>query len=262
MEIHKPKAAHSWREFSIEIGTIICGILIALGLEQAVEWFHWQRLANEAETHLAAGLQEDVALSADWLMVQPCMSSRLRGLADELAKPGPSWEANRQPARADLQKNFPLPVVVGGFTRIMSHVAWDTALGSGVLNHLPRERVQTYDEVYRMAAFMRDRQPALRVAAARLAPLGYDRRLSDAERTAFISEIGEVAGLEEGMFNSAGQIIRDAGAMGIEPSDKVLAWEFDTERQRWGECVQRLRLPAADAAPALHGRGAARPWQP
>ena len=35
MEIHRPKAAHSVREFLIEIGTIVCGILIALGLEQA-----------------------------------------------------------------------------------------------------------------------------------------------------------------------------------------------------------------------------------
>ena len=26
MEIHKPKAAHSWREFAVEIGTIVCGI--------------------------------------------------------------------------------------------------------------------------------------------------------------------------------------------------------------------------------------------
>jgi hypothetical protein len=34
MDIHSPKAAHSIREFLIEIGTIICGILIALGLER------------------------------------------------------------------------------------------------------------------------------------------------------------------------------------------------------------------------------------
>ena len=41
MDIHRPKAAHSIREFLIEIGTIICGILIALGLEQGIEWLHW-----------------------------------------------------------------------------------------------------------------------------------------------------------------------------------------------------------------------------
>ena len=32
MDIHRPHAAHSWREFAIEIGTIVLGILIALGL--------------------------------------------------------------------------------------------------------------------------------------------------------------------------------------------------------------------------------------
>ena len=37
MEIHKPKAAHSWREFLVEIGTIVIGILIALGLEQEMQ---------------------------------------------------------------------------------------------------------------------------------------------------------------------------------------------------------------------------------
>jgi hypothetical protein len=40
VDIHKPKAAHNGREFAIEIATIICGIVIALGLEQLVEALH------------------------------------------------------------------------------------------------------------------------------------------------------------------------------------------------------------------------------
>jgi len=36
----KQKAAHSWREFLIHIATIAIGLLLALGLEQAVEHFH------------------------------------------------------------------------------------------------------------------------------------------------------------------------------------------------------------------------------
>ena len=48
MEIHKPKAAHSIRQLITEIGTIICGILIALGLEQAVEVGHRQHEVQEA----------------------------------------------------------------------------------------------------------------------------------------------------------------------------------------------------------------------
>ena len=36
MDIHKPHAAKNWREFAVEIGTIVVGILIALGLEQVI----------------------------------------------------------------------------------------------------------------------------------------------------------------------------------------------------------------------------------
>jgi hypothetical protein len=37
MDIHKPKPIHNFREFLSEIGVIVCGVLIALILEQAVE---------------------------------------------------------------------------------------------------------------------------------------------------------------------------------------------------------------------------------
>ena len=57
MDIHKPKAAHSWREFLIEIGTIICGILIALGLEQAVEVVHRNAEVREARELLRDDLK-------------------------------------------------------------------------------------------------------------------------------------------------------------------------------------------------------------
>jgi len=56
MEIHKPKPMHSLREFLTEIGTIICGILIAIGLEQGIEWMHRQ----EAVTAAREALREEV----------------------------------------------------------------------------------------------------------------------------------------------------------------------------------------------------------
>ena len=43
MEIHRPKAVHSWRELLKEIGIIVIGVVIALGAEQAVESLHWMR---------------------------------------------------------------------------------------------------------------------------------------------------------------------------------------------------------------------------
>ena len=51
MDIHKPKAAHSLREFLIEIGTIVVGVLIALAAEQTVQTMHERRAATEAREH-------------------------------------------------------------------------------------------------------------------------------------------------------------------------------------------------------------------
>jgi hypothetical protein len=40
MDVHKPKRWHGWREFAKEVGTIVLGVLIAIGLEQTVEALH------------------------------------------------------------------------------------------------------------------------------------------------------------------------------------------------------------------------------
>jgi len=50
---HPPhKSDHTWTDFFIHIGTIILGILIALGLEQFVEYLHHRHLASEASRAL------------------------------------------------------------------------------------------------------------------------------------------------------------------------------------------------------------------
>lgn len=72
MDIHKPKAAHSWREFLVEIGTIICGILIALALEQAVEAGRIRREVSEAREALHAEMSRNLTVANNWLKAQPC----------------------------------------------------------------------------------------------------------------------------------------------------------------------------------------------
>jgi len=41
MDVHAPHAGiHTWKDFWIHLGTITIGLLIAIGLEQSVEWMH------------------------------------------------------------------------------------------------------------------------------------------------------------------------------------------------------------------------------
>jgi hypothetical protein len=93
MEIHRPKAAHSWREFLIEIGTIVIGILIALGLEQSVDAVHEHGLAREAKEAIDAEMQEDLNRVAYRLQQQPCIEARLDEITGLLA----DWKGGKAP---------------------------------------------------------------------------------------------------------------------------------------------------------------------
>ena len=56
LEVHPPhQAPHTWKDFFIQIATITIGLLIAIGLEQTVEYFHHRYQARE----MAARLHEE-----------------------------------------------------------------------------------------------------------------------------------------------------------------------------------------------------------
>ena len=86
MDIHRPKAAHSWREFLIEIGTIICGILIALGLEQAVEWVHVRSEVAEQRERLHEELSQLLGSAKVRSDLEPCIMRRLEVIKTVLAR--------------------------------------------------------------------------------------------------------------------------------------------------------------------------------
>ena len=53
LDIHPAHhAANSWKEFFVHIATIVIGLLVAVGLEQTVEYFHHRHLASEARASI------------------------------------------------------------------------------------------------------------------------------------------------------------------------------------------------------------------
>ena len=63
LDVHPPHvAAHSWKDFLIHIATISVGLLIAIGLEQTVEWLHHRHQLREARDQLALELKENEAV--------------------------------------------------------------------------------------------------------------------------------------------------------------------------------------------------------
>ena len=60
IEVHPPhENVHTWRQFLIHIAAITIGLLIAIGLEQTVVYFHRRHQLQEARRELTAELEEN-----------------------------------------------------------------------------------------------------------------------------------------------------------------------------------------------------------
>jgi hypothetical protein len=144
MEIHRPKAAHSWREFFTEIGTIVIGIVIALGLEQSVEALHEHGLAREAREAINAEMQVDVDRIAAHQAVQPCIDKRINQITGLLAV----W-AGGQPPPSGLAIGDPddLPMV---------QQRWQANLNSGRFSRQSAQDQEFQTAFYTQVAILQD----------------------------------------------------------------------------------------------------------
>ena len=87
LEVHAPhEAIHTWKSFFIHIATIVIGLLIAVGLEQTVEFFHHRHQRHELEGALRRNgegnrqyIKDDLVVAQgmlDWALEQTAIVER------------------------------------------------------------------------------------------------------------------------------------------------------------------------------------------
>src|ERR1700761_3766474 len=86
MDIHKPKPWHGWRELLKEIGTIVIGVLIALGAEQVVDNLHWRGVVAAERKGLDAEVADQWDALHTRVEMQPCLDARLVELGALIAR--------------------------------------------------------------------------------------------------------------------------------------------------------------------------------
>jgi hypothetical protein len=63
LDVHAPhESIHTWKGFFIHIATIVIGLLIAIGLEQSVEYIHHRHQLQEARRELLIEVDENLHL--------------------------------------------------------------------------------------------------------------------------------------------------------------------------------------------------------
>ncbi len=136
LDIHPPHhAANTWRDFLIHIATIVIGLLIAIGLEQTVEYAHRRHILHQAETDLRAETRDNREL---------------------LAKDEAQLQAARRQFSANLQtlialrahSDTPNSLSFNWHWSDMQSSAWATARDTGALALMPYEDAQGFSMIY------------------------------------------------------------------------------------------------------------------
>jgi len=142
MDIHKPKPVHNLREFLGEILVIVTGVLIALGLEQAVEAWHWHHQVENAESALGRELSETVGQGRERIAISDCVDRRLDSLADIVDR---AAESGRLPPVGDIA----MPP-----ERTWSNGVWQSTLAGQTGEHLANDQRTSLSVIYGFVAFL------------------------------------------------------------------------------------------------------------
>jgi hypothetical protein len=170
MDIHKPKPWHGLREFLKEIGTIVVGVLIALGGEQAVEALHGMHKVEAGEAELRVAFVREVNNAALREAQDACVTQRLAALSTILRQ---AEDTGRLPPVAAVGHPSFQPWTVG---------AWSALLADQTVSHLPRQKAIDYTSIIQQTAYLSalsDREEDQWTVLDSMA--GPGRRLSDVE---------------------------------------------------------------------------------
>jgi hypothetical protein len=222
----------------------VLGVLTALALEQTVEWLHWCQLAAEAEHDLGDSFKRNLNNAVIWIATEPCEKARLRELTQALRESSPRWRAVQGGGYEDTSpQDWVIPAVINTPNPIWTHDAWETAGASGVLNHMPRERVLQYSFAFRRIDLARNWQRQAREESRKLSALVFDGPISPPERAGYLNTLGSVEYFEYAVTQQSRNLLREGGRLGIGFTQKEINQRVALARTRYGACVADLKLP-------------------
>jgi hypothetical protein len=135
MPLGFPKPLKGWRVFAGEVGTIVLGVLIALGAQEFVQSLHWKREVGETRKSLDAELSRDLAAYQYRVSQRQCVDDRLTELR--------RWAASLRSGRPmTIRKAIEAPP---GFK--VRTAAWEVTDGE-IASRIPIDAKMAYAGIY------------------------------------------------------------------------------------------------------------------
>jgi hypothetical protein len=138
LDVHPPHApTHTWRDFFIHIATIVIGLLIAIGLEQTVEYFHHRHQLHQLHQDLHAESLRNLHIALADIDDSEALRTRDTAIYQEVVV---AHRDHRAPV---------LHTTLGHSSYVKpASAAWTVAQQSESLGLLPRDEAQLYVRVY------------------------------------------------------------------------------------------------------------------
>jgi hypothetical protein len=197
MDIHKPKPWHGVRELLKEVGTIVIGVLIALGAEQAVERQEWAHKVRAAEDAMRAELLvDDGPQIYQRAAMHDCLTARLDAIRAGVEIGAP---------RAELVR-----LIDGYHLDFLTYdsLAHDDATHAGVADHMSQAALETWTKAYSAMPSMERTNDQEAQDLARLRGLRHTGGpLSEAEQTHALDAVEALRVEEHNMANSAAYVL-------------------------------------------------------
>ncbi len=141
LDVHAPEhPVHSYRDFFLHLFTITIGLLIALGLESAVEWRHHVHVGEEAEANIVGELKDNQHDLNDILKVIPQEEKSLTGAMAFL-------QAHAAGKPYDIKD-----ISLGMSLFSARNASWQTATTTGAVAYMKYSQVKHFSEAYTLQA--------------------------------------------------------------------------------------------------------------
>ena len=140
LDVHPPEhTPHTWRDFFIHIATIVLGLVIAVGLEQAVEYFHNRHVRRDLDAQIQEVLRDDLSADAYDLHCLGAFRSYLTDLQAAVVARRAGRSLPAAPSADD-------PRMLSQ-TRFPSLAPYEAAKENGTVAVLPANEIRLYDRI-------------------------------------------------------------------------------------------------------------------
>ncbi|MEO7564737.1 MAG: hypothetical protein ABIR63_04730 [Sphingomicrobium sp.] len=236
MALKKLKPLNGWRQFIGEVGVIVLGVVLALGLEQVILQWNWTQKVKHSQTVLREELESDVLLAEERVAAKPCLMAQLDTLENAVLK-----------AHGELA---PVPLIVEpDFVfayrapwEPWHDTAWKGAEGDETLTHFPPEDREGYAAVHAEIAMLsklnEDESAEQSKLLALTKPLEVDASIKDR----YVELIESEREKAELMAVLSRSVMKQAAAIGAVPSASRRRRFLDHESTTLAYC-RRHHLP-------------------